>query len=99
MKTTTQFMTLLSLVSASAFAQIGIGTLTPDASAALEISSTDKGVLIPRVADHTTIVSPAEGLQVYNTTTDKVMLYDGANWVEVNTPMCTRELIRTPARE
>ncbi|WP_449388518.1 hypothetical protein [Chryseobacterium lineare] len=51
--------------------QVGIGTSSPDASAALEVASTNKGMLIPRVAltgstDQTTIPSPATGLLVYN---------------------------------
>ena len=54
-------------------AQVGIGTTTPAVSAQLEISSTSKGFLIPRVAltgttDVVTISSPATSLLVYNTT-------------------------------
>ena len=54
--------------------QVGIGTNTPHASAALEILTTDKGFLAPRVAllsntDVATINSPAIGLLIYNTTT------------------------------
>ena len=53
---------------------VGIGTSTPDASARLEVSSTNQGVLIPRVSlanvtDATTIPSPATSLLVYNTNT------------------------------
>ena len=55
---------------ASAFAQVAIGTSTPDASAKFQIDATDKGFLAPRVAltsltDNTTIASPATGLMVY----------------------------------
>ncbi len=51
---------------------VGIGTSTPDASARLEVSATNQGVLIPRVSltsvtDATTIPSPATSLLVYNT--------------------------------
>lgn len=48
---------------------IGIGTPTPDASALLDISSTSKGMLIPRMtaAERTAIAAPAEGLMVYQT--------------------------------
>lgn len=60
--------------SVSAFAQnVGIGTSTPNASAKLEISSTNSGVLIPRVSltnvsDGTTpVATPATGVLVYNT--------------------------------
>ncbi|MDQ0065066.1 hypothetical protein [Chryseobacterium lathyri] len=51
-------------------AQIGIGTPTPDASSILDVSSTTKGMLAPRMttAERTAIVSPADGLMVYDTT-------------------------------
>ena len=62
------FSILLLLVSVPAFAQIGIGTKTPAASAALEItsSSNNKGILIPRISatQKDAIVSPAEGLLI-----------------------------------
>ncbi|OFY86554.1 MAG: hypothetical protein A3F72_08725 [Bacteroidetes bacterium RIFCSPLOWO2_12_FULL_35_15] len=53
---------------------VGIGTLTPDGSAKFDITSTDKGLLIPRVtllgtSDATTISSPATSLVVYNSAT------------------------------
>lgn len=51
---------------------VGIGTTSPNASAALDITATDKGFLPPRVTltgqgDATTIPSPANGLVAYNT--------------------------------
>ena len=46
---------------------VGIGTTAPDASAALDIVSSSKGLLLPRVADATSIASPAPGLLVYQT--------------------------------
>lgn len=51
---------------------IGIGTTTPDPSAQLDVFSTDKGLLIPRIALTATnvaspVVNPATGLLVYNT--------------------------------
>jgi hypothetical protein len=52
-------------------AQVGIGTTTPATSSALDITSTNKGLLIPRVAlistsDVATIASPVTSLLVYN---------------------------------
>ena len=46
-----QFFTFLVIVllSASTFAQVGINNETPDASAALDITSTTAGILIPRM--------------------------------------------------
>ena len=51
---------------------LGIGTTTPDASAKLDVSATDKGFLPPRVTltsttDITTIPTPVTALLVYNT--------------------------------
>jgi hypothetical protein len=63
---------LLSVVVIKA--QVGIGTPTPNASAMLDISSTNKGLLVPRIAltgtgDKTTIPSPQTSLLVYNKAT------------------------------
>jgi hypothetical protein len=65
-------LALLATGTARAQTGVGIGTLCPDASAALDISSTSKGVLLPRVSlsgptDATTITNPSPGLTVYNT--------------------------------
>ncbi|HTN07616.1 hypothetical protein [Agriterribacter sp.] len=56
------------------FAQVGIGTATPAASAALDVTATTKGFLPPRVSLSSTavaapVVSPVDGLIVYNTAT------------------------------
>jgi hypothetical protein len=63
---------LCSLILATnAIAQVntGIGTATPDASAQLDVKSTSKGFLAPRMteAERTAIASPAAGLLVYQT--------------------------------
>ncbi len=56
----------------NSFAQVGIGTTTPLASSALDITASNKGLLVPRVAltgsaDTATVASPATSLLVYNT--------------------------------
>ncbi len=60
---------LFLFISFIAEAQTGIGTTTPDASAKLDISSTTKGLLAPRMtaAQKTAIPLPATGLLVYQT--------------------------------
>ena len=52
---------------------LGLGTITPDASALLDVNSTTKGFLPPRMttAQRAAISSPAKGLIIYNTTTDQ----------------------------
>lgn len=68
------FALLFTVLSAKInFAQnVGIGTSSPATSALLEVKSTNKGVLIPRVslinaADNTTVPAPAPNLIVFNT--------------------------------
>jgi hypothetical protein len=62
------FIFLLS-AAVNTQAQVAIGIATPAASAQLDITSTNKGLLIPRMAasSRTGIGSPAEGLLVYQT--------------------------------
>src|ERR1035437_8413654 len=77
------------------FAQqnVGIGTITPDHSARLEIFSNNQGLLIPRVwlistTDNTTISSPAISLLVYNKNAAMfggglgIYYWDGNQWIQ-----------------
>jgi len=61
---------------------IGSGTATPDASAKLELSSTTKGILIPRMTttQRNAISSPAVGLMIYNTTDSAFNYYRLSGW-------------------
>ncbi len=75
---------MLCLPLAKLSAQTGIGTggaLPNSATAELEVASTDKGVLIPRMTDSEMllIASPAEGLMVYNLTY-KTFYYFSGTW-------------------
>jgi len=54
-------------LSLSLTAQVGINTASPNASAALDVTSTNKGLLIPRVASTGDIASPTAGMMVYQT--------------------------------
>ncbi|WP_203295971.1 hypothetical protein [Luteirhabdus pelagi] len=69
----------------STLAQVGIGTTTPDTSAILDISSTDAGVLLPRLttAERDAIASPATGLLLFNTDTNAIEYNDGISTVPV----------------
>ncbi|MBN4061787.1 MAG: hypothetical protein COA57_06290 [Flavobacteriales bacterium] len=62
---------------------VGIGTLTPDSSAILDLVATDKGVLVPRT-DSTTVnlsfPTPATGLLIYQTTDSTFYYFDGSKW-------------------
>ena len=69
-------------------AQVGIGTSEPDPSAILDLSSTTKGLLMPRMTtlQQTDLVNPAIGLTIFNTTTGQIETnkgdgLGGALWV------------------
>ncbi len=82
-------LVFISFVFGSLYAQVAVNTTgaEPDASAMLDISSTDKGILVPRVttAQRNAITTPADGLMVYDTEKKSFWFYDGeeAKWVEV----------------
>jgi len=60
---------ILVSFSGQLYSQVGIGTNSPNASSVLEISSNNKGLLIPRMtqAQRLAIFFPGEGLLVYQT--------------------------------
>ncbi|MCL8538572.1 hypothetical protein M9991_17025 [Chryseobacterium gallinarum] len=64
----------ICFVNISLFGQVGVGVSSPDNSAMLEINSSNKGLLIPRinlnsVNDATTIPNPAQSILVYHLAT------------------------------
>jgi hypothetical protein len=82
------------IFSSQLFAQTGIGTASPNASAKLDVYATNKGFLPPRVTltsatDASTIASPAEGLLVYNVGSVGLQAgyyyWNGANWATIAT--------------
>lgn len=71
-------------------AQIGLGTVTPDGSAIFDITSINKGILLPRMdtAARNNISNPATGLLIYNTSTLSIETNSGSklipNWTSVS---------------
>jgi hypothetical protein len=59
-----------------------VGPNTINASAILDVQSTTKGFLLPRIttAQRDAISSPATGLQIYNTTTNTNDIFNGVSW-------------------
>ena len=58
----------------------------PDASSILDIQSNTKGVLVPRMdsTDRKNIISPANGLLVYDNSTNTFWYHNGS-WIELST--------------
>jgi hypothetical protein len=64
---------------------IGVGTTTPDATAILDLTSTNKGILIPRMnsMQRNGITLPAEGLLVFDTDLDAFCYYHNLTWIQL----------------
>lgn len=65
---------------------VGIGNQPTTTSAVLEVTSTTAGLLPPRMTttQQNAIGSPASGLMLYNTTTNKLMVYNGSAWTALH---------------
>ena len=95
MKILSTLTVIVCLFAGPAFSQVGIGTTAPDPSSILDISATDKGILIPRISlDNVTtnqldgINTAASGLLIWNTNTSTTggsgigfYYFDGTIWV------------------
>nr|WP_317631577.1 hypothetical protein [uncultured Flavobacterium sp.] len=90
------FFYLIATINYSV-AQVGIGTASPNTSSILDINSTNKGLLIPRVkltseTDQVSIQNPIESLLVYNTNKVGTLnfgfyYWNGAKWQSLITPV------------
>jgi hypothetical protein len=61
---------------------VGVGISTPNAAAILDVTSTTKGFLLPRMTliQRNAIASPPAGLMIYNTISNKLNVYNGTAW-------------------
>jgi hypothetical protein len=69
-------------------AQVGIGNTNPDTSSMLDITSTSKGLLVPRMTSvqRLAITTPANSLLVYDTNLKSFYYYDlpTTSWIKIN---------------
>ncbi|AEH02313.1 tail fiber domain-containing protein [Lacinutrix sp. 5H-3-7-4] len=86
---------LLYFLVTTSFAQVGINTTAPDESSILDVTSSNKGILIPRISltsttDVTTIETPTVSLLIYNTAsiddvTPGYYFWNGLDWSRIAT--------------
>ncbi len=86
MKNKITALILLMFCSLASMAQVGIGTNSPNANAALDVVSTSQGMVFPRMTttQRNAISSPAKGLTIFNTTLNclqtNIGTSDAPNW-------------------
>lgn len=66
--------------------QVGIGATVLNSAAQLQVDSTSKGFLPPRMttAQRSGISSPPAGLLIYNTSTGLIEVYNGTTWIKLS---------------
>jgi hypothetical protein len=84
MKSNPLLLVLLFISSLASFAQVGINTTSP--KGALDIVSTNQGVVIPRVDDINTVTdgqgnSPVDGTVAYDTSTNSFCFRANSMWI------------------
>ena len=80
--------------------KVGIGTTTPDPSAALDVTSTTQGMLVPRMttAQRTAISNAANGLLVFDVTTNSFWFKGNSSWIQLVDSVHT-EVHRVPGNK
>ncbi|OAZ04545.1 hypothetical protein [Flavobacterium succinicans] len=71
---------LVLIICSVGFAQVGIGTNNPNPSAALDITSRNKALLYPRVANTAAVVAPVNGMMIYDISSGCVKGFENGNW-------------------
>jgi hypothetical protein len=75
---------LLKVSLCSPQSNVGIGTTTPNYSAILDLTATNKGLLVPRMttAQRNAIMNPATGLLVYDSSLNQFWYFNSVTWVQ-----------------
>ncbi len=106
-----QLFLIVLFSTITTYAQVGIGTTNPDNSAQLDITATNKGLLIPRVSllninNTSPITTPAQGLLVYNTNSSigsgngiGFYYFEGTSWKKLSTSVNTNNTLNQAYNE
>ena len=77
----------LMLTATTLNAQVAVNTdgTAPDPSAMLDVKSTNRGILVPRMTttQRTAITAPSNGLLVYDLTTTSFWHHNGTSWQQI----------------
>lgn len=77
---------LFCLISSLGYSQVGIGTTNPQG--ALDINSSNLGLILPRVSSYEDVTtpsggSPVDGTMAYDTTLKRLILYIDGSWIAI----------------
>ena len=81
-----KIITALAIFASSiAFSQVGIGTTSPHSSSILDLTASDKALLLPRVANSNNIATPVNGMMIYAVNPKCFKAYQDGAWVDLTT--------------
>jgi hypothetical protein len=83
MRKSLTFIAAMIWLAAAEAQNVGIGTNTPNTNAILDISSTNKAVLIPRLIDTSNVSNPTEGMMIFNKNSKAPFFHDGKQWLSL----------------
>jgi uncharacterized protein (TIGR02145 family) len=99
MKKTILYLSFFAFISTGKSQSLAINSdgSPADNSALLDVKSTNKGFLPPRMStvQRDLITTPAAGLVIFNSTTNNLQLYNGTGWVSLITPSSTAVFLPT----
>ena len=73
---------LAIFASTIAFSQVGIGTTSPHSSSILDLTATNKAMLLPRVANTAAIPLPVNGMIIYDISSNCIKSYENGAWTD-----------------
>lgn len=78
---------------------VGIGTNSPNASAILDLSSTSRGLLLPRLTIHqrNAMQTPVAGMLIWNSTSNQLQIFQGQRWNGVSLTTADPGMITMPS--
>lgn len=74
------FLGMVLFMTVNLFAQVGIGTSSPNSNAILDLTSTNKALLLTRVANTAAVTSPVNGMIIYDISSACLKAYENNAW-------------------
>jgi hypothetical protein len=83
---------LLTIISQNLVAQVGIGTSNPNANAILDLTATNKALLLPRVANTAAIPAPVNGMMIFDLSSNCAKVFENGAWSVCLSSVSTQNL-------